>query len=197
MKHCSHRIVYSLVCLGLVLGMTSCAQPTSQETAMISGPMSSEQPVAQGYPELRNTAVDDGRIAALETAAAQHPRAAYDLALRYFRGDGVGRDSYRALTWMRAAAEGGDFNAQKALGRLYLTGLEEMGSDPREARTWLSLAASRGDKESAKLLAEAEAATRSDEEEYKWQNRWRPVVYRWWWSGYSYYGYWNGHMWNY
>ncbi|MCK5437659.1 MAG: sel1 repeat family protein, partial [Desulfobulbaceae bacterium] len=89
----------------------------------------------------------EGRIPALEALAQQDPRAAYDLGLRFFRGDGVRQDSYQAIQWMRNAAERGDIDAQKALGRLYLTGLEEMGSDPQEAEKWLRIAAGRGDKE--------------------------------------------------
>ena len=72
----------------------------------------------------------DGRIAALEELARKDPRAAYDLGLRFFRGDGVRKDTYKALQWMRDAAERGHLEAQKAVGRFYLTGLEEMGSDP-------------------------------------------------------------------
>jgi TPR repeat protein len=164
----------------------------------VCDPICSMRPVYQVNQDLRDTGdAGDGRMAALEAAAERQPRAAYDLALRYFRGDGVRRDSYKALTWMRAAAEKGDLNAQKALGRLYLTGLEEMGPDPREAQTWLSLAASRGDRESKRLLAKAEAARRSAEEENKVLSRWRPEVYNMWQSGYVYYGSWNGRAWNY
>ncbi|MDR3088903.1 MAG: hypothetical protein LBU39_03700 [Desulfobulbaceae bacterium] len=186
-----------LACLGLALCLHACARNSTEATVMVCDPMCSERPLGQINQELRATDADDGRIAALEAAAAQHPRAAYDLALRYFRGDGIRRDSYQALSWMRVAAEHGDFDAQKALGRLYLTGLEEMGRDPREAGVWLSMAAGRGDRESERLLAEAEAARRSDEEEYTWLRRWRPVVYQWWRSGYSYHGVWNGQSWNY
>ena len=164
---------------------------------MVCDPMCSARPVGQVNQGRRGPSVDDGRMAALEAAAAQHPGAAYDLALRYFRGDGVQRDSYRALSWMRAAAERGELDAQKALGRLYLTGLEEMGRDAREARAWLSLAAKRGDEGSARLLAEAEAVSRSAAEEYQWLRRWQPAVYRWWQSGYLYHGRWNGHAWDY
>ncbi len=100
----------------------------------------------------------DGRIAALEQMAARDPRAAYDLALRYFRGDGVRQDSYKSIKWMREAGERGNLDAQKALGRLYLTGMEELGADPSEAQKWLSIAASKGDKESADLLQQATVA---------------------------------------
>jgi TPR repeat protein len=136
-----------------------------------------------------------GRIAALKALGEKDPRAAYDLGLRYFRGDGVGQDSYQALVWMRKAAERGDLQAQKALGRFYLTGLEEMGSDPQEAEKWLSIAASRGDKESKKLLAEATAAKKSDQEYYKWQTRWRQTFHGYWRSGYAYRGYWRSGLW--
>ena len=197
MKYSIRQVTRCLICLFLALSMNSCARPITGPTVMVCDPMCSERQIVQANQELRDTGVDDGRIAALEAAAAEHPRAAYDLALRYFRGDGVGRDSNLALSWMRTAAEKGDLDAQKALGRLYLTGLEEIGRDPREASVWLSLAASHGDKESAQLLSEAQAASRSNEEESQWLNRWRPAVYSWWRSGYSYYGQWNGRVWNY
>ena len=37
---------------------------------------------------------EEARIAVLEKQAKADPRAAFDLALRFFRGDGVRRDSY-------------------------------------------------------------------------------------------------------
>jgi hypothetical protein len=188
------RGILVVVACMLVVG---CVQPPPRSTAVVCDPDCSERPKDLVTTELRDTGDDDGRIAALEAIARKKPRAAYDLALRFFRGDGVARDSYKALTWMRVAAEHGEFEAQKALGRLYLTGLEEMGQDAREAQIWLKLAASRGDKEARKLLAEAETARRSDEAEWKWLNRWRPVFYHSWYQGYRYYGTWNGRAWNY
>ncbi|MCL1980563.1 MAG: sel1 repeat family protein [Proteobacteria bacterium] len=185
------------VCLCLAWGVVASAQPASEPLVRICDPICSDRPVGQVNQELRDVGGYDGRMAALEAEAARNPRAAYDLALRYFRGDGVRKDSYKALSWMRVAGEQGNLKAQKALGRLYLTGLEEMGRDPGEARTWLSLAASRGDRESKQLLAKAEAAKRSDEQEYKEMNRWRSEVYNGWYSGYQYYGRWNGRAWNY
>ena len=133
----------------------------------------------------------------VEALAEKEPRAAYDLGLRYFRGDGVRQDSYKALSWMRSAAERGHLEAQKALGRFYLTGLEEMGSDPREAEKWLSIAASRGDAESGRLLAEAGAARKSDEDYWKWQQRWRGVFYDHWYRRYPYLGHWRDGYWYY
>jgi TPR repeat protein len=139
----------------------------------------------------------DGRVAALQAEAKQDPRAAYDLGLRFFRGDGVPQDSYQALQWMRDAAERGDLEAQKAVGRFYLTGLEEMGPDPREAQSWLSIAAARGDQEAAELLAEAEEARRSEEYYYRWRQRWQPLFYRSWYYGYPYRLYWDRGYWYY
>ena len=141
-------------------------------------------------------AAADARIAALKKAAYAQPHAAYDLGLRYFRGDGVRQDSYQALTWMRDAAERGDLRAQKALGSFYLFGLEEMGPDPREAEKWLLIASDRGDDESKKLLAQATAAKQSDEAWFRWQNQWRTVYLGYWGSGYPYYGFWRQNAWN-
>ena len=139
----------------------------------------------------------DKHIPALETLARKDPHAAYDLGLRFFRGDGVRKDNYQALQWMRNAAERGDFYAQKALGRLYLTGLEEMGSDPREAQKWLTLAAGRGDKESEKLLEEAIIARKNEESYSIWTNRWRSTFYGYWYSGYPYRYHWRRNRWHY
>jgi TPR repeat protein len=140
-------------------------------------------------------AAEDVKIRALEKMAANDPRAAYDLALRFFRGDGVRQDSYLAIKWMRAAAEKGNFEAQKALGRLYLTGLSEMGADPGEAERWLSLTAGRGDKEAVALLREATAARQSEQAQYTWNKRWQSTFYNNWYSGYRYNWYWGNNGW--
>ncbi len=139
----------------------------------------------------------EGRIPALEALAKEDPRAAHDLALRLFRGDGVRKDSYKALQWMRDAAERGDLGAQKAVGRVYLTGLEEMGSDPREAETWLTIAAGRGDEEAAQLLIEATEARKNEDAAYQLRTRWQPVFYNYWYSGYPYYWRWRNGVWVY
>jgi TPR repeat protein len=135
------------------------------------------------------------RMEALEQAAKTDPRASYDLALRYFRGDGVRRSSYKALQWMREAGDRGDLNAQKALGRLYLSGLEEMGSDPQEAEKWLMIAASRGDRESKRLLEEAKAAKKANTEYRRWLDLRRAELAGWWYHGWGYRAYWRGDRW--
>ncbi|MBR8456184.1 sel1 repeat family protein, partial [Burkholderia dolosa] len=148
---------------GLLLLLAACAQDpsvTSKAVRICDDTGCFDRPKDQvSYPKKDEADEhEDARIAALKQAAKTQPKAAYDLGLRYFRGDGVRQDSYQALKWMREAAERGDLNAQKALGSFYLFGLEEMGSDPREADKWLSIAAARGDKESKKLLALARDA---------------------------------------
>ncbi|ENO77202.1 MAG TPA: sel1 repeat family protein [Thauera sp.] len=187
-----------LVIVGCVV-LASCAQPPQRETVTIcDGGGCREQGRDVVTQETRTfNEADDGRAAALEAIAEQDPRAAYDLGLRYFRGDGVRQDSYKALTWMRSAAERGHLEAQKALGRFYLTGLEEMGPDPREAEKWLSITAGRGDAEARTLLAEASAARKSEEAEWKWRQRWRGVFYDYWYRRYTYLGYWRDGYWYY
>ena len=66
------------------------------------------------------------RLAALSQLAEKNPKAAYDLALRFLRGDGVERNSFQAIEWLRKAGDQGMVEAQFALGRLYLLGFEEL-----------------------------------------------------------------------
>ncbi|WP_240348294.1 sel1 repeat family protein [Methylomonas sp. EFPC1] len=141
------------------------------------------------------SAEDSAKIKALEELAANDPRAAYDLALRFFRADGVRQDTYKSIKWMREAAEKGNFDAQKALGRVYLTGLGEMGSDPGEAEKWLSITASKGDKEASSLLKEAVQARQSEQADYQWRRRWQQIFYNNWYSGYRYNWYWGTGRW--
>ncbi len=136
-------------------------------------------------------------IAALSELAKKDPRAAYDLSLRYFRGDGVRQDSYQALQTMRDAAERGVLEAQKAIGRLYMTGLEEMGSDLSEAQKWLAIAASRGDKEAAELLEKVTSGRANEDEFYKISRSTHPLTYRHWYYDSPYNLYWRNGSWCY
>lgn len=136
-------------------------------------------------------AAEDTKIKELEKIAAGDPRAAYDLGLRFFRGDGVRQDSYLAIKWMREAAEKGNFAAQKALGRLYLTGVGETGSDPGEAERWLSMTASKGDQEAKQLLKIATEARQANQAEFQVHDRWRRSIYDSWAIGYRYNWYWG------
>ena len=137
----------------------------------------------------------DQRAAQLVALAEREPRAAYDLGLRYFRGDGVRQDSHPALTWMRDAAERGHLKAQTAVGRLYLMGLEEMGSDPAEAEKWLSMAAARGDKEARGLLAEARRARQNEAEYRRWVDSQKAVWNSYWLNRYHYEWSWRNGGW--
>ncbi|WP_175691279.1 tetratricopeptide repeat protein [Burkholderia anthina] len=195
-------MVRRLLAPGLLLLLTACAQDPSvtNNTVRICNETGCfDRPKDQVSYQKRDDSDDrdDPRIVSLKQAAKTQPKAAYDLGLRYFRGDGVRQDSYQALKWMRDAAERGDLQAQKALGSFYLFGLEEMGSDSREADKWLSIAAARGDKESKQLLELARKARKEDEEDWKWRTQWRDVYYGYWNSGYPYYGVWHQTYWYY
>ncbi len=139
--------------------------------------------------------VAEQRAAALTELAERDPRAAWDLGLRYFRGDGVKRDPYQALKWMREAGNQGNTDAQLALGRFYLMGLEEMGSDPAEAANWLSLAAAKGNKEAKTLLKQAEAAKKNEQGDYQVREADRKSWAGYWNSGYHYHWNWGSNGW--
>ena len=105
------------------------------------------------------------------------------------------RNSFQALKWLREAGERGELRAQAALGRIYLTGLQEMGSDPVEAERWLEMASQRGDKESAKLLVDARAAAKDERARYRWRDYHRKHGYAWWYGAYPYYWVWRSGYW--
>lgn len=107
----------------------------------------------------------------------QTPEASYQQALRYFRGDGVGQDSYLAIKSLTRAAEGGHYQAQKTLGEIYLYGMEEMGSDPSQAARWLAAATADGSAETAALLKIARDEKRNEHEKYELNER-RKYFYR-------------------
>lgn len=185
--------------------LSACAQTPASQTPQAATVRICDDSGCSDRP--RNTATLDTaagsdpeaerRMQSLEALAAKDPRAAYDLGLRFFRGDGVRQDSYQALKWMREAGERGNVQAQLAVGRFYLMGLQEMGSDPAEAEKWLSMASSRGDREATKLLAEAQAAKKSEQQYYRWRETNRKAWYGWWYSGYPYYSYWGPRGWYY
>ena len=135
------------------------------------------------------------RLQALINKAEQDPRAAYDLGLRYFRGDGVGRDSYKAIEWMRSSGDRGLRDAQLALGKLYLAGLEEMGADPIEAEAWLSKAAAAGSAEAKQLLPQAARAKNDEQADYALREKQRKTWYILWHRSAPYYWGWRGNSW--
>lgn len=138
----------------------------------------------------------DKRLAALVALADRDAKAAFDLGLRYLRGDGVVQNAFQALEWLRSAGERGELRAQSALGRLYLAGLEEMGPDPAEAERWLTMAAGRGDKEAAKLLPEAVAERKAERSAYieREDRRKNWVIF---YTSHPYYTHWSPSGWQY
>jgi uncharacterized protein len=179
--------------------IAACAQtPSTKDTVRICDAAGcSERPIntATFKPESSTDPEAERRLAGLIEMGQKNPAAAYDLGLRLMRGDGVRRNSYEALKWMREAADRGDLRAQTAVGRLYLSGLEEMGSDPQEAEKWLGIAAGRGDQDAAKLLVEATAAKKSDQEYRRWLQLRREELRAYWYGGWGYRLYWRGGYW--
>jgi TPR repeat protein len=109
----------------------------------------------------------------------------------------VAQNTYQALQWMRSAGERGELQAQSALGRFYLAGVEEMGADPAEAERWLTLAAGRGDKEAEKLLPEAAAAKNQARHAYRVREESRKNWVVGWYTLYPYYWAWGPSGWYY
>lgn len=134
------------------------------------------------------------RMQALAQVAERNPNAAYDLGLRLLRGDGVERNSYQALEWLRKAGDNGHVQAQLALGRIYLMGFEEMGSDPAEAEAWLTRAAARGNKEAQALIPQAQAARKDEQAAYQVREAYRKSWFTWY-SSYPYYWAWGASGW--
>ncbi|MEM9147152.1 MAG: tetratricopeptide repeat protein [Pseudomonadota bacterium] len=196
-----------IVLAGVALGVMGCQQTTADSGP--AGPGTIELCNSQGCGTAPadiatfdpSSAVEptdpNGILPVLVAEAEADPRAAFDLGMRYMRGDGIRRDPFQALRWMHDAAEMGDLRAQSALGRIYLTGLEEMGADYNEAHKWLTVAASRGDREASEL---ARAAQDKRAEEQAFQDalrRWREVYTKTYWYGSRYYGYYDYGDWGY
>lgn len=78
----------------------------------------------------------------LKNQAAQGDLTAqYSLGVRYAQGQGVPRDSTKAVKWLRLAAAQGDSAAQFLLGGMYYRG-EGTPSNYVQAYKWADLAAS-------------------------------------------------------
>lgn len=97
------------------------------------------------------------------TAAAELYRAAagqgvaeaqFNLAVLLHTGRGVPRDFSEAIRWYEQAAFRGVVPAMRALGILYVGGVENTPQDAIEAWAWLMLAAENGDTDAAIRLPE-------------------------------------------
>ncbi|PLQ00076.1 tetratricopeptide repeat protein [Cupriavidus pauculus] len=183
-----------------VLGLAACAQsPESQlsrspTVRLCNGNACGEQDRRVATFTPAGPTESDRRMQALAEKAEGNPNAAYDLGLRLLRGDGVERNTYQALEWMRKAGDNGHVQAQLALGRLYLMGFEEMGADPAEAEAWLTRAAAKGNKEAAALIPQAQAAKKDEQALYRVREAYR-TSWSAWYSGYPYYWVWGPSGW--
>ncbi|WP_027014425.1 tetratricopeptide repeat protein [Comamonas composti] len=196
------RLVLSIWSLA-VLTLAGCAAQTPAEqigerpetVRLCTGSVCSEQP--RSIATFRGAPVDtesERRLQALSQIAEQNPKAAYDLGLRLLRGDGVTRDSHQAIEWLRKAGDGGQVDAQFALGQLYLLGFEEMGPDPSEAAAWLDRAAAKGHKEAKRLLPQAQAAKSDAHANYQAREEERQS-WGYWYSSAPYYWVWGHSGW--
>lgn len=186
------------VCLLLILLSSAVLAQTQSPTVRICDDRGCEERPRDAVtfnPNAPGDSAAEQQAAKLIALAEKDPRAAYDLGLRYFRGDGVRQDSYQALKWMRDAAERGYLKAQTAVGRLYLMGLEEMGSDPAEAEKWLSIAAGRGDKEAKGLLAQATKAKQNEVAYRRWVDSQKAIWNSYWMDRYQYEWQWRNGGW--
>ncbi|NUA31057.1 sel1 repeat family protein [Cupriavidus basilensis] len=182
-----------------IVGLAGCAAQTpegqlsrSPTVRVCNGNACTEQD--RRISTLQAAPMADPRMRALTEVAERNPSAAYDLGLRLLRGDGVERNSYQALEWLRKAGDNGHTQAQLALGRIYLMGFEEMGSDPAEAQAWLTRAAAGGSKEARDLIPQAQAAKKDEQSLYRVREAYRKS-WNTWYTGYPYYWVWGPSGW--
>lgn len=198
------RIAYVVLCLA-AMSLAGCAtqkQTPEEQTAPSTDTVricdsSGCSDRSRDSATFQGTPVDpeaERRLAALTELGERDPKAAYDLGLRFLRGDGVDRNSYQAIQWMRKAGEGGHTEAQFALGRLYLMGFEEMGSDPQEAEAWLTRAAANGHRGAKALLSDAQAAKKDEQRLYRVREAHRKSWGAWY-RGHPYYWAWGTRGW--
>lgn len=95
---------------------------------------------------------DDGGAPRL--SVVQDPGGDFEMALRYFAGEGVPRDNARGLTYLRQAAEGGHAEAQFNLGNYH----NMFAADYAEAARWWRMAGQQDHPEALFNLAEMLAA---------------------------------------
>ncbi|HEC20139.1 MAG TPA: sel1 repeat family protein [Gammaproteobacteria bacterium] len=95
-----------------------------------------------------------GNLQELKQAAeAGKPRAQYDLAMMYLKGDGVEKDSASAIKWLQRAAEQDFSAAQYKLGMLYREG-RKTTADIEKAIEYLTMAADQGNPSAQYMLGE-------------------------------------------
>jgi len=100
-----------------------------------------------------------------------HAQAQYNLALMYYRGQGVPQDDAEAVKWFRVAAEQGEATAQFNLGFMYLKG-QGVPQDYAKAVKWYRLAAEQGHADAqfnlGLMYADGQRVPQDDAEAVKW-----------------------------
>ena len=91
----------------------------------------------------------------LKEANAGSASAQYNLGGCYANGDGVVKDSAKAVEWFRKAAEQGHVGAQWILGRYYDRG-EGVAKDSVKAVGWYRKAAEQGNEDAQRELKQLE-----------------------------------------
>ncbi|NLN92153.1 MAG: sel1 repeat family protein [Candidatus Hydrogenedens sp.] len=86
-----------------------------------------------------------------KSAEAGDSQAQYNLAISYYRGQGVEKDKAEAVRWFRKAAEQGHSKAQFVLAWCYCQG-DGIEEDEEEASKWLIKAANQRNETAADLL---------------------------------------------
>jgi hypothetical protein len=100
-------------------------------------------------------------------------KAQRELAIRYFRGDGVPKDATLAAAWLLKAAEQGDPESQTLLAAMYSLG-EGVPEDAAKAVEWYRKAAEQGFATAQLGLgvkyAQGNGVARNVVEAHKWTN---------------------------
>ena len=113
-------------------------------------------------------------------AEAGDPRAQYQVALMYYRGEGLPQDYDKAALWYRRAAERGDVDAQLNLGLMHAQGLGAKQSF-YEAFKWFELAARNSpnpefydkafyNRENAASMLDRKQIEKAE----RWASKWKP-----------------------
>ena len=93
--------------------------------------------------------------------------AQFYLAKRYQKGEGVAKNSLKAIEWYTRAAKQNVTPAQLNLGIMYARG-EGVAVNEQQARYWLERAAKRGDNRASYTLALIDEKQRKLVDAYKW-----------------------------
>jgi len=135
-KASSKKLIVIGLCAFLLLFITAC---TSNDTLLMDeGSLSPEQIKSYKQPEL----------SAKEKAAQKQ----YELAMKYFDGQGIEKDEILATQWFKKAAKQDHPTAQAMLGMMYHVGTSAIKKDQHQSINWLKKAANQGQVDSQFML---------------------------------------------